>query len=134
MTDPFNSNFPEPKKVGVWTEGTHIEAKEFVIPKKSPDSIDDIPTIPDLDDLQDILEKEISMPPNAEQKDAETVNTLAEVGGGISGSTEGIEGVLEVLMSYVPQVESDTDDTVWTVDSLLSQLSEEINDTTIEYK
>ncbi|CAG4934531.1 unnamed protein product [Parnassius apollo] len=133
MTEPLNSNFPEPKKVGVWAEGTHIEAKELVIPKKSPESLEDIPTIPDLDDLQDILEKEISMPPNAEQKDAETVNTLAEVGVGISGSTEGIEGVLEVLMSYVPQVESDTDDTVWTVDSLLSQLSEE-NETTIEYK
>ena len=37
--------------------------REFMIPKKSPDSGDDIPTIPDLDDLQDILEKEISMPP-----------------------------------------------------------------------
>lgn len=37
--------------------------REFVIPKKTPESIDDIPTIPDLDDLQDILEKEISLPP-----------------------------------------------------------------------
>ncbi|CAH2077163.1 unnamed protein product, partial [Iphiclides podalirius] len=95
MTEPFNSSVPEPRKIGVWTEGTHIEAKEFVIPKKSPESLDDIPTIPDLDDLQDILEKEISMPPVNDQKDVETANTLAEVGGGISGSTEGVEAVLE---------------------------------------
>ncbi|XP_013149223.1 PREDICTED: uncharacterized protein LOC106111634 [Papilio polytes] len=126
MTEPFNSSVPEPRKVGVWAEGTHIEAKEFVIPKKSPDSIDDIPTIPDLDDLQDVLEKEISMPPIANQKDAETANTLAEVGGGVSGSSEGVEAVLDVLMSYVPQVEeSDAADIVWTVDSLLSELAED---------
>ncbi|KPJ05516.1 hypothetical protein RR46_02132 [Papilio xuthus] len=130
MTEPFNSTGPEPRKVGVWTEGTHIEAKEFVIPKKSPESIDDIPTIPDLDDLQDILEKEISMPPIANQKDAETANTLAEVGGGVSSSSEGVEAVLEVLMSYMPQAEeSDVADTVWTVDSLLNELAEE-NDNT----
>ncbi|XP_014369326.2 uncharacterized protein LOC106719494 [Papilio machaon] len=126
MTESFNSTVPEPRKVGVWTEGTHIEAKEFVIPKKLPESIDDIPTIPDLDDLQDILEKEISMPPIANQKDTETANTLAEVGGGVSGSSEGVEAVLDVLMSYVPQVaESDAADTVWTVDSLLSELAED---------
>lgn len=37
--------------------------RDYVLPKKSAESIDDIPTIPDLDDLQDILEKEISRPP-----------------------------------------------------------------------
>ncbi|RVE41351.1 hypothetical protein evm_004651 [Chilo suppressalis] len=117
---------PEPKKVGVWAEGTHIEAKEFVIPKKSPDSSDDIPTIPDLDDLQDILEKEISMPPPmSEHKDRETANALAEVGGGISSSVDGVDAVLDILKSYIPHVEADTADSVWTVDSLLAQLAEE---------
>ncbi|XP_022814695.1 uncharacterized protein LOC111348345 [Spodoptera litura] len=121
----LNANVPEPKKVGVWAEGTHIEAKEFVIPKKSPDSSDDIPTIPDLDDLQDILEKEITTPPVSDQKDTETVNTLSEVGGGISGAAGSIEAVLEVLNSYIPQEEMDSADTVWTVDSLLQELAEE---------
>lgn len=125
MNDSFNSNMPEPRKVGVWAEGTHIEAKEFVIPKKSPDSSDDIPTIPDLDDLQDILEKEISMPPTTDRKDRETANALAEVGGGLSGSVDGVDAVLEVLKSYIPNVEIDTADSVWTVDSLLTQLAEE---------
>ncbi|XP_026732902.1 uncharacterized protein LOC113497525 [Trichoplusia ni] len=121
----INSSVPEPKKVGVWAEGTHIEAKEFMIPKKSPDSSDDIPTIPDLDDLQDILEKEISMPPVTDHKDTETVNALSEVGGGISGTADSIEKVLEVLNSYIPQEEMDSADTVWTVDSLLQELAEE---------
>ncbi|KAM3963655.1 uncharacterized protein ACR2FA_002178 [Aphomia sociella] len=131
MSDPYNSNMPEPKKVGVWAEGTHIEAKEYVIPRKSPESSDDIPTIPDLDDLQDILEKEISMPPPADHKDKETVNALTEVGGGLSSSVEGVDAALEVLMSYVPHVEMDTADAVWTVDSLLTQLADEIQDTGI---
>ncbi|CAG9785861.1 unnamed protein product [Diatraea saccharalis] len=121
----YNSNVPEPRKVGVWAEGTHIEAKEFVIPKKSPDSSDDIPTIPDLDDLQDILEKEISMPPMTGHKDRETANALAEVGGGLCGSVEGVDAVLEILKTYIPDVEADTADSVWTVDSLLTQLAEE---------
>ncbi|KAH9640011.1 hypothetical protein HF086_008106 [Spodoptera exigua] len=121
----INASVPEPKKVGVWAEGTHIEAKEFVIPKKSPDSSDDIPTIPDLDDLQDILEKEITTPPVSDQKDTETVNTLSEVGGGISGAAGSIEAVLEVLNSYIPQEEMDSADTVWTVHSLVQELAEE---------
>lgn len=125
----LNSTIPEPKKIGVWAEGTHIEAKEFVIPKKSPDS-DDIPTIPDLDDLQDILEKEISMPPVLEHKNRETVNTLSEVGGGISSSADSVEAVLEVLNSYIPQEEMDSPDTVWTVDSLLQELAEESQEST----
>ncbi|XP_049868496.1 uncharacterized protein LOC126368511 [Pectinophora gossypiella] len=129
MNDSLNSNMPEPKKVGVWAEGTHIEAKEFIIPKKSPDSSDDIPTIPDLDDLQDILEKEISSPPIPDRKDKETVSALAEVSGGISGSVEGIDAALEVLKSYIPIVEADVADTVWTVDTLLTQLAEENQDT-----
>ncbi|CAG9579090.1 unnamed protein product [Danaus chrysippus] len=95
------------------------------MPQKSAESIDDIPTIPDLDDLQDILEKEISKPPVSEHQDAETMNTLAEVRG-VSGSVEGIEAALEVLKSYIPVVEPDTADTVWTVDTLLAQLAEEL--------
>ncbi|XP_028166373.1 uncharacterized protein LOC114357103 [Ostrinia furnacalis] len=126
MNDSFNSNVPEPKKVGVWAEGTHIEAKEYIIPKKSPDSSDDIPTIPDLDDLQDILEKEISMPPATDRKDTDTVNTLAEVGGGLSASVDSVDSALEILKSYIPQVDMDSADSVWTVDSLLTQLAEEI--------
>ncbi|KAI5633867.1 hypothetical protein NE865_13436 [Phthorimaea operculella] len=126
MNDSLNTSMPEPRKVGVWAEGTHIEAKEFIIPKKSPASSDDIPTIPDLDDLQDILEKEISSPPVADRKDTETVSALAEVGGGISGSVEGIEAALEVLKSYIPEVEPEVADTVWTVDSLLQQLADDI--------
>lgn len=59
-----------------------------------------------------------------DQKDEETAHTLVEVGGDISGSTEGIEAVLEILMSHVPQAEPETADTVWTVDSLLCELSE----------
>ncbi|XP_053612581.1 uncharacterized protein LOC128676474 [Plodia interpunctella] len=119
---------PEPKKIGVWAEGTHIEAKEYVIPKKSPDSSDDIPTIPDLDDLQDMFEKEISMPPPPDHKDKETVNALSEVGGGLSGSADGIDAVLAVLNTYIPQVEDDTADSVWTVDTLLTQLADEANE------
>ncbi|KAJ0175866.1 hypothetical protein K1T71_009025 [Dendrolimus kikuchii] len=122
------SNVPEPRKVGVWAEGTHIEAKEYTIPRKSPDSSDDIPTIPDLDDLQDILEKEIPKPPISDRKVTETANTLAEVGSGITGSADSIEAVLEVLNSYIPQVELDTSDNVWTVDSLLAQLAEEMQE------
>ncbi|XP_059055524.1 uncharacterized protein LOC131849463 [Achroia grisella] len=129
MSDPYNTNVPEPKKIGVWAEGTRIEAKEYVIPKKSPESSDDIPTIPDLDDLQDILEKEISVPPTADRKDKETVSALTEVGGGLSSSAEGVEAALEILMSYVPQVEVDTTDSVWTVDSLLTQLADESQET-----
>ncbi|XP_028030944.1 uncharacterized protein LOC114243597 [Bombyx mandarina] len=125
MNESFLNPIPEPKKIGVWAEGTHIEAKEFMISNKSPESTDDIPTIPDLDDLQDILEKEISSLPVPTQKNTETVNTLTEVGGGISGSADSIEGVLEVLKTYIPKVESDIADTVWTVDSLLMQLAEE---------
>ncbi|KAL4710645.1 hypothetical protein ACJJTC_003281 [Scirpophaga incertulas] len=120
-----DSNIPEPRKVGVWAEGTRIEAKEYNIPKRSPDSSDDIPTIPDLDDLQDILEKEISVPPVTDHKDTETVIALAEVGGGISGSIDSIDGVLDVLKLYIPPVEMESADTVWTVDSLLTQLAEE---------
>ncbi|XP_068632865.1 uncharacterized protein [Battus philenor] len=123
MAEALNSSIPEPRKVGVWAEGTHIEAKEFIIPKKSPESVDDIPTIPDLDDVQDMFDKEISKPPFPDQNDVETVNTLAEVGSGIGGSTEGVEAVLNVLMSYIPQEESDVADTVWTVESLLSELA-----------
>ncbi|XP_072939145.1 uncharacterized protein [Epargyreus clarus] len=125
MGDSF---IPEPRKVGVWAEGTHIEAKEYVIPKKSPESSDEIPTIPDLDDMQDIFEKDISKPPPTECKDAETVNALAEVGVGVSGSVDGIEGVLQVLNSYIPDVEEEEPDTVWTVDSLLMQLADEANE------
>ncbi|XP_026314803.1 uncharacterized protein LOC113226403 [Hyposmocoma kahamanoa] len=125
MNEPFSSNIPEPRKVGVWAEGTHIEAKEFIIPKKSPESSDDIPTIPDLDDLQDILEKEIAVPPLSSRKDTETASALAEVGGGISGSVEGIDAVLERLLTYIPRVESEDADIVWTVDSLLTQLVDE---------
>ncbi|CAB3238817.1 unnamed protein product [Arctia plantaginis] len=121
----LGSSMPETKKVGVWAEGTHIEAKEFMIPKKSPDSSDDIPTIPDLDDLQDILEKEISVPPVTDLKDKETVSALSEVGGGISGTADSIESVLEVLNSYIPEEEMDSADTVWTVDSLLQELAED---------
>ncbi|CAB3235312.1 unnamed protein product [Arctia plantaginis] len=121
----LGSSMPETKKVGVWAEGTHIEAKEFMIPKKSPDSSDDIPTIPDLDDLQDILEKEISVPPVTDLKDKETVSALSEVGGGISGTADSIESVLEVLNSYIPEEEMDSADTVWTVDSLLQELGED---------
>ncbi|CAG5048405.1 unnamed protein product [Parnassius apollo] len=109
MTNTRAQAKKKPKKEGVWAEGTHIEAGEHVKPKNTPDSINDNPTIPDLDNLQDILEKKIFIPP---KKDAETVNTLAGVGGGISGSTKGIEGVLEVRMSYVPQVKSGTDDII----------------------
>ncbi|CAH0714711.1 unnamed protein product, partial [Brenthis ino] len=123
MSDPFNSNAPEPRKVGVWTEGAPIETREYVLPKKSPESIDDIPTIPDLDDLQDIFEKEISKPSVPIHQDTETVNALTEVG--VSGSVEGIDAALEVLKSYIPPVESDTADMVWTIDSLLTQLADE---------
>lgn len=52
------------------------------------------------------------------------MNALAEVGG-VTGSVEGVEAALEVLLSHVPQVEADAADTVWTVDSLLMQLAEE---------
>ncbi|CAK1540800.1 unnamed protein product [Leptosia nina] len=115
---------PEPRKVGVWTEGTPFQTKDLIIPKQSPESLDEIPTLPDLDDLQDILEKEISKPPVSSKKDTETANTLVEVGSGITGSVEGIEAALEVLKSYMPQ-EVDSPDTVWTIESLLIQLSEE---------
>ncbi|OWR46015.1 hypothetical protein KGM_202776 [Danaus plexippus plexippus] len=125
MNETTNSNFPEPRRIGVWTEGAPVETREFVMPKKSAESIDDIPTIPDLDDLQDILEKEISKPPMSEHQDAETMNTLAEVRG-VSGSVDGIEAAIEVLKSYIPEVEPDIADTVWTVDTLLAQLAEEL--------
>ncbi|XP_047530683.1 intraflagellar transport protein 43 homolog [Vanessa atalanta] len=127
MNDPLNSNAPEPRKIGVWTEGPPVEARNYVMPKKSSESIDDIPTIPDLDDLQDILEKEISKPPVPDHQDTETVNTLAEVG--VSGSVEGIDAALDVLKSFIPEAESDTADTVWTIDSLLTQLAEEEENT-----
>lgn len=100
--------------------------REYVIPKKSPDSIEDIPTIPDLDDLQDILEKEIPVLPQTEKKVTETASALAEVGSGISGSADSVDAVLEVLNSYIPRVELDSSDIVWTVDSLLAQLAEEM--------
>ncbi|XP_041984531.1 uncharacterized protein LOC121737053 [Aricia agestis] len=126
MNNAFTSKMPESKKVGVWAEGSRIEAKEYVIPKKSAESIDDIPTIPDLDDLQDILEKEVTKAPVAKVQDSETATTLAEVGG-IRGTIDGVEAALEVLMSFVPEVEEDDADTVWTIDSLLTQLSEKNN-------
>lgn len=47
------------------------------------------------------------------------------MGGGISGSVEGIDAVLERLLMYIPQVESEDADTVWTVESLLTQLVDE---------
>lgn len=53
------------------------------------------------------------------------MNALSEVGGGISGTADSIEKVLEVLNSYIPQEEMDSADTVWTVDSLLQELAEE---------
>ncbi|CAH2108685.1 unnamed protein product [Euphydryas editha] len=124
MNDQFNTNAPEPRKIGVWTEGApSLEPRDYVLPKKTAESIDDIPTIPDLDDLQDILEKEISKPPVPDLQDTETVNTLAEVG--VSGSVEGIDAALDVLKSFIPAVEADAADTVWTIDSLLTQLTEE---------
>lgn len=50
--------------------------------------------------------------------------------GGISGSVDGIEAALEVLKSYMPEVESDdTADTVWTIDSLLTELAEKDGNT-----
>ncbi|XP_045495338.1 uncharacterized protein LOC123694076 [Colias croceus] len=128
MTESNNFKVPEPRKVGVWTEGVPIQSKEFVIPKKSPESLDDIPTLPDLDDLQDMFEKELSKPPASDRKDKETAYTLAEVGGGISGSVEGVEAALEVLKSYISPEESDSADTVWTIDSLLTQLAEECDE------
>lgn len=64
----------------------------------------------------------------ADQKDIETVNTLAEVGGAISGSTDSIEAVLDILHRYIPDDEPDTADSIWTVDSLLAQLVEEYQD------
>ncbi|XP_048000771.1 uncharacterized protein LOC125237646 [Leguminivora glycinivorella] len=127
MNEPISSNAPEPKIVGVWTEGARIEPKEFIIPKNSPESSDDIPTIPDLDDLQDILEKEIAKPPPTDHKDRETVNTLAAVGDGYSGSADGVEAALAALRARVPTVQS-ASDTVWTIDSLLAQLAEEGTD------
>lgn len=59
------------------------------------------------------------------RKDTETASALAEVGGGISGSVEGIDAVLERLQTYIPHIETDDADTVWTVDSLLTQLVDE---------
>lgn len=53
------------------------------------------------------------------------MNTLAEVGGGLSASVDSVDAALEILKSYIPQVELDTADSVWTVDSLLTQLAEE---------
>ncbi|XP_050668779.1 uncharacterized protein LOC126968037 [Leptidea sinapis] len=128
MNDPQNSNVPEPRKVGVWTEGVpaiDTKPKDIVISKKSPEILDDIPTIPDLDDLQDIFEKELSQPPISDRKDKDTVKTLAEVSDGITGTAEGIDATLEVLMSHIPILEPDSVDTVWTVESLLTQLAEE---------
>lgn len=61
----------------------------------------------------------------SDHKDTETVNALAEVSGGISGTADSIEAVLEVLNSYIPQEETDSADTVWTADSLLQELAEE---------
>nr|BBB06982.1 hypothetical protein [Pieris brassicae] len=115
---------PEPRKVGVWTEGPPLQTKELIIPKKSPESFDDIPTLPDIDDFQDILEKELSKPP---RKDTETANTLAEVSGGITTSVEGIDAALDILKTYIPH-DSDSPDTIWTIDSLLMELNEEIDD------
>lgn len=43
----------------------------------------------------------------------------------MSGSVEGIDAALEVLKSYIPPIESDTADMVWTIDSLLTQLADE---------
>ncbi|KAG6451959.1 uncharacterized protein LOC115444699 [Manduca sexta] len=124
MNDSLSNRMMEPKKVGVWAEGTHIEAKEYILPEKSPDLSDDIPTIPDVDDLQDILEKEIIVAPVSDRKNMETVNTLAEVGGGITGA-DGIDAVLEILNKFIPEEELDTADNIWTVDSLLAQLADE---------
>lgn len=53
------------------------------------------------------------------------MNTLAEVGGGLSASVDSVDAALEILKSYIPQVELDTADSVWTIDSLLTQLAEE---------
>lgn len=61
-------------------------------------------------------------------KDSETANALAEVGGGISGRADSIEAVLQVLKSFIPHEEVDTADSVWTVDSLLTQLADECLD------
>ncbi|KAI8422846.1 hypothetical protein MSG28_006588 [Choristoneura fumiferana] len=122
MNEPFSSDIPEPKKVGVWTEGARIEPKEFIIPKNSPASSDDIPTIPDLDDLQDILEMEISKPPPASRKDTETANTLAEVSGGYDGSL-GRGGGAGALRARVPRA-ARAPDAVWRVDTLLAALLE----------
>ncbi|XP_045516232.1 uncharacterized protein LOC123709135 [Pieris brassicae] len=126
MTDQ-NSKMPEPRKVGVWTEGPPLQTKELIIQKKSPESFDDIPTLPDIDDFQDILEKELSKPPVTERKDTETANTLAEVSGGITTSVEGIDAALDILKTYIPH-DSDSPDTIWTIDSLLMELNEEIDD------
>lgn len=67
----------------------------------------------------------------SDHKDRETVNALSEVGGGISGTADSIEKVLEVLNSYIPQEEMDSADTVWTVDSLLQELAEETQEPAI---
>ncbi|GBP52999.1 hypothetical protein EVAR_80959_1 [Eumeta japonica] len=120
MDDSIGS-FPEPKKIAVWAEGSRIEAKEFVIPKNT-DSTDDIPTIPDLDELHDILEKEISKPPITSHTDTETANTLAEVS---NEDTLGTDTVLEVLRAHVPKIKVDNGDSIWTVNSLLTQLADE---------
>lgn len=60
-----------------------------------------------------------------DRSNTETVSALAAVGGGISGSVEGIDAALEVLQSYIPQVDTDVADMVWTVDSLLTQLADD---------
>lgn len=38
---------------------------------------------------------------------------------------DGIDAVLERLLTFIPQVETEDADTVWTVDSLLTQLVDE---------
>ncbi|CAG9129238.1 hypothetical protein JYU34_008420 [Plutella xylostella] len=126
MNELFSSSNPQPKKVGVWAESTHIEAKNIIIPRKTTaSSSDDIPTLPDFDDFQDILEKDLSKPPVAEHKDTETADTLADIGGDLTSTVDGIDGVLKVLRSCVPQVDMNMADTVWTVDGLLAQLADE---------
>lgn len=72
------------------------------------------------------------MSSRATRKDTETANALAEVGGGLSGSVDGVDAALEILKSYIPQVEMDMADSVWTVDSLLTQLAEESQESPLE--
>lgn len=51
---------------------------------------------------------------------------MAEVSGGITSSVDGIDAALEILKMYIPH-DSDSPDDIWTIDSLLTQLNEEMD-------